>query len=175
MYNVENLWAFIQSFYANNVQPLGMPKNLTVDSYGYTVQFAAFNQQLANAASVATQGITINTNADFWLLGIRYTWQGTVALAAQVQIIDTGSQKPFWSVPMPLATVAAPAGGPLAGAVGNSGPLATEAWPRLLPANTTLSITLTGQGGSSDASTCNLALIGVNVKNFGQAAQFVQR
>jgi hypothetical protein len=173
MYDVLTLWNFLQDFYSRNVAPGGIPKQLTVDEYGYPVTFSAFNQESGNAASNGVQPVNINTNADFWLLGIRYTWQGAAALNATLQVIDTGSNKPFWANPVPIAVAASPGGAPVAGAVANSGSLMTCAWPRLLPANTNLSVLLTGVHTASDAAVCRVFFSGVNVKNYGAAAQFV--
>lgn len=172
MYDVQTLWNFLQDFYLRNVAPGGIPKNLTVDEYGYPIVFTAFNQESGNAASNGVQPININTNADFWLLGIRYTWQGAAALNALLQVIDTGSNKPFWANPVPIAIAASPGGGPVAGAVGNSGSLLGSAWPRLLPANSNLSVTLTGVHSASDANVCRMFFVGVNVKNYGAAQAF---
>lgn len=174
MYSVQSLWNFFQDFYARNVAPMGIPKGLTVDEYGYPIVFSAFNQQEGNAASFGVQPININTNSDFWLLGIRYTWQGAAALNAMLQVIDTGSNKPFWSNPIPVALAASPGGGPVAGAVANSGSLLQSVWPRLLPANTNLSVTLTGVHTASDAAVCRMFFVGVNVKNYGAAQPFIQ-
>lgn len=169
MYDVQTFWNFLQDFYLRNVAPARVPKMLTVDEYGYPIVFADFNQQLGNAASNGVQPININTNADFWLLGIRYTWQGAAGLNALLQVIDTGSNKPFWANPVPIAIAASPGGSPVAGAVANSGSLLGGVWPRLLPANTNLSVSLTGVHTASDAAYCRMFFVGVNVKNYGAA------
>lgn len=167
MYDIITLRAWLQDFYRDTVEPIGYDKQLLIDEYGYPVSFASFDH---NTGQAGTASFTINTNADFWLLGMYYTWTGAAALNASIQVTDAGSQKPFWSQAIPISLALGAAGSVNALAVSNSGALRQCMWPRLLPANSAMQVSLTGTASASVTGTVGIFFSGINVKNYGALA-----
>ena len=161
MYDILTLRAFIAEFYRDRTTPAGIEKQLWIDAYGYVVSFASFNQN----AGVATQNVSINANADFWLTRLSFAWSGTTAFQGTINLIDAGSARPFYNSAVPLSTVAGLGNGSPGGA------LLQLPWPRYLAANTTISATLTGTLGSDSTGTMTMLFDGVAVKQFGPVPQ----
>lgn len=161
MYDILTLQEWLKQFYRVSAQDGGFyDPPLMVDSFIYPVTFTAFNAVTGNAAG----NLQINANADFVLTRISYSASTGTAqtestkTVAQVtmQITDAGSQRPFFNSAMALENFAA-----------NANPQRFLAYPKFVPANSSLSFQLQGVATAAETYRIDLALEGVSVRRYG--------
>lgn len=161
MYDFASLQAWIEALYVNN----GINDRLWIEPYDYPLSFAA----LAPGAT-QTQTIQINANADFVIAQLSYhaniavgaqnVGNKTVA-AARVQIVDTGSARPFFASAADLENVCA-----------NASPQRVRPYPRWTSGNTSLSVAMSNY---SPAETYNIEFLvsGASVRGFSRPVSLV--
>lgn len=156
MYDLLTLQEWIRALYA-----ISSPgQRLVIEPYAYPVSFPAFNC----VSGAVTTPFNINANADFICTRISYaaTPAGAVVnvgnkpvAAVKAQIIDAGSARPFFANAVPLENFAS-----------NEYPNRFLAYPRVMEANTSMTVTLTGYATFAETLGIELLFEGVNVRGF---------
>lgn len=161
MYGILELREWVTALYRTQ-RPDGSvyEPNLAIEPFSYNLTIPS----IAAVAGTATGLIAINANADFYCTRITYTATtgtaqnvGTKTIAQiRATIIDAGSSRPFFNSAQPLESFAS-----------NEYPNRFLPYPRVLRANTSVSVQLTGYGVAAETYQIDLTLEGVNAYQFG--------
>jgi len=156
MYDILTLQEWIKGLYAISAPG----QRIVIEPYAYPLSFPDFNC----VTGASTLGININANSDFVCTRISYnaTPSATVVnvgnkpvAAVRAQVTDAGSARPFFASAVALENFAA-----------NANPDRYMPYPRLLQANTSLAVTMTGYAAAAETLDIELLFEGVNVRGF---------
>lgn len=133
---------------------------LIIEPFGYPLAFTG----LAAVGGNANLSFLVNANSDFVLTRVSYHANtgavqnvGTKTVAQiRAQVVDAGSARPFWNSAIDLENFAS-----------NEYPNRYLPYPRLISANSAITVQLTGIGAAAETYAGELFFEGVNVREFG--------
>lgn len=156
MYDILTLQSWIERLYAVNAGA----GQLIIEPFGYSLSLTG----IGGVSGSASGQFTINANADFICTRISYhantgavqnVGNKTVAFL-RANIVDAGSARPFFNSAVDLENFAC-----------NEYPNRFLPYPRLLSANTALTVQLTGWAPAAETYAIDLFFDGVAVRQFG--------
>jgi hypothetical protein len=148
---------WIKQLWAANNRPYSQ---LIIEPFGYPLTFSG----LAAVGGNTTLGFSVNANADFVLMRVNYhantgavqnVGNKTVA-QIRVQCVDAGSARPFWNSAIDIENFAS-----------NEYPDRFLPYPRVISANSAISVQLTGTGAAAETYAGEIFFEGVSVREFG--------
>lgn len=148
---------WIKRLWAQNNRPFD---RLIIEPFGYPLVFSG----LAAVGGTTTTSFSINANADFVLMRISaHTNTGAVQNVGnktvpqiRMQAVDAGSARPFFNSAVDLENISS-----------NDYPNRFLSYPRIISANSAISVQLTGTGAAAETYAGEIFFEGVSVREFG--------